>query len=737
MPDPTSRPELKVIILAAGSGQRAGVDYPKVLQPLGDAKIIDYVVKNALRFAAPGDIYIVIGRQGDQVQAHLGTAYNYVLQPAPRGTGDAVRCTAPFLRNFAGDLLILYGDTPLFRPSPLRGLVNRHYLKGATLTLFTAVAATAQPYGRIVRDEAGRIVDIVETAAMAVPAGEIRELNIGAYVVSAAALYPALDELSDDNSRGEFLLTDCVRLLVQSDLPVAAYQSYVQADTLGINTAADLEEAELVLQERLFRPQRLLEENLIKFGTGGWRAIIGESFTIANVQRLCQALANTVVRRGQEAQGAIIGYDRRFLGDRAAAAAAGVFAGNNIPVQLLREDVPTPLVTYVTAAQSAAFGLIFTASHNPPEWNGLKVFHTDGSLLQTDETNAIEAEANGLTNDDIVRLDLEPALAAGIVRRVDYTNEYVDAVEKLIDLAAIRRADLRIAIDPMYGTGQVTLGIILTEARCRLTILNEHRNPLFGGRSPAPNVDAIRSLITTVRDGGYDLGLAMDGDADRIAIVDEAGNYIHINDILLLLYHYLVTVKGERGGVVRNTATTHMLDRLARHLGEKSYEVPVGFKHIAAAMQAHDALLGGESSGGLTIRGHILGKDGIFASALVVEMLARTGRSLADLLAEIYAIVGQQITVEEAVPATPAMKLFIPRYLKQAQFKKILEYPVTSISFDDGIKIRLNEDRWLLFRFSGTEPVLRLFAEAESEAVAQRLVDWARGQLIASGDEGK
>ena len=472
-----------------------------------------------------------------------------------------------------------------------------------------------------------------------------------------------------------------------------------------------------------------------KFGTGGWRAIIGESFTIANVQRLCQALANTVVRRGQEAQGAIIGYDRRFLGDRAAAAAAGVFAGNNIPVQLLREDVPTPLVTYVTAAQGAAFGLIFTASHNPPEWNGLKVFHADGSLLQTDETNAIEAEANELTNDDIVRLDLELALAAGIVRQVDYTNEYVDAIEKLIDLAAIRQADLRIAIDPMYGTGQVTLGIILTEARCRLTILNEHRNPLFGGRSPAPNVDAIRSLITTVRDGGYDLGLAMDGDADRIAIVDEAGNYIHINDVLLLLYHYLVTVKGERGGVVRNTATTHMLDRLARHLGEKSYEVPVGFKHIAAAMQAHDALLGGESSGGLTIRGHILGKDGIFASALVVEMLARTGRSLADLLAEIYAIVGQQITVEEAVPATPAMKLFIPRYLRQAKFKKILEYPVAGISFDDGIKIRLNEDRWLLFRFSGTEPVLRLFAEAESEAVAQRLVDWARGQLTASGEQ--
>ena len=150
------------------------------------------------------------------MQAHLGTDYNYVLQPAPRGTGDAVRCTAPFLRNFAGDLLILYGDTPLFRPSPLRGLVNRHYLKGATLTLFTAMAATSQPYGRIVRDEAGRIVDIIETAEMAVPAGEIRELNIGAYVVSAAALYPALDELSDDNSRGEFLLTDCVRLLVQS-----------------------------------------------------------------------------------------------------------------------------------------------------------------------------------------------------------------------------------------------------------------------------------------------------------------------------------------------------------------------------------------------------------------------------------------------------------------------------------------------------------------------------------------
>ena len=193
-----------------------------------------------------------------------------------------------------------------------------------------------------------------------------------------------------------------------------------------------------------------------------------------------------------------------------------------------------------------------------------------------------------------------------------------------------------VIVDPMYGVGQLTLGTVLTEARCRVTFIHERHNPLFGGRSPAPNEDALRVLSSEMQERQYDLGLAMDGDADRVAILDERGRYISINDILVLLYWYLHEVRGQRGGVVRNLSTTHMLDRLARKLGEQCYEKPVGFKHIAAGMVEQNALLGGESSGGLTIRGHILGKDGIFACALIVEMLARTGRKVSALMDDLY-----------------------------------------------------------------------------------------------------
>ena len=723
----TNYPPLKVIILAAGEGTRAGVDYPKVLQPLGNKKILDYVVANARRFARPEDIYLVVGRQWEQIHEHLGADYHYIIQNPPLGTGHAVLQTYPHFKGYSGDLLILYSDTPLFRPYPLRGLINRHRLKEATLTIFTAVVDHPLPYGRVIRDAQNRIVDIIEEEDASAEVKCIRELNIGAYVVRADALFPILKKLDRNNVRGEYLLTDCVRQLIHSELRVENYQSYEPEDALGINTPEDLQQAEFTLQKRLFSPRHVEEENLIQFGTGGWRAIIGEGFTMANVRRLSQALANEITRQGREGQGTLIGYDRRFLSDRAAEAAAEIFAGNNIPVILLAEDGPTPMVTYATAAEASAFGLVFTASHNPPEWNGLKVFRTDGSLLQTEETDRIETEANRLTVDDVVKIDLGVAERGGVVCRVDYTNDYVDAVERLIDLQAIRQAGLKVILDPMFGVGKVTLEIILTEARCRVTTIHERHNPLFGGRSPAPNVEALRLLMTYTREGNYDLGLAMDGDADRIAIIDEQGEFIHINDILLMLYYYLRQVRGERGGIVRNLATTHLLDRLAAHFGEACYETPVGFKHIGAVMKEHNALLGGESSGGLTIRGHILGKDGIFAAALVVEMLARTGKKISELREEIYAITGRLYSVEESAPATPEMKVIIPRQLRETAIERAGPYPILDASHLDGSKFRLENDNWLLLRFSGTEPVLRIFAEADSPEKAQELIDWAKG----------
>jgi phosphomannomutase len=717
---------LKVVILAAG--KETGVPDARLilLQDLGGCKVVDYVVQNAVQLVPPEDIYVVVGRGQEEMRTHLGLDYQYILQDKQLGTGHAVLQLKPLLEDFHGDLLILYGDTPLFRFDSIRGLLNRHRLRQAHLTLLTAVVNRPYPYGRIIRAASGQIIDIIEAAGASQAVLEIRELNVGAYLVRADAIFRALQKLSPSPIDGTYRLTDCVHELIRSGMGVESYQIYDPDEVQGINTAEDLANAEFILQKRLFHPQRPEEESNVVFGTGGWRAIIGEGFTMHNVRRLSQALGNEITRQGQEQRGVVIGFDRRFLSDRAAEVSAEVFAGNNILVTLLSEDAPTPLITYATTLLNSAYGLVFTASHNPPEWNGLKVFHGDGSLLLDEETCQIEAEINRMSANEVVKLDLDIALEAGIVRRRDMTNEYVDAVEALIDLETIRNANLKVIVDPMYGVGQLTLGMILTEARCRVTFIHERHDPLFGGRSPAPNLEALRLLIHHIQEGNYDLGLATDGDADRIAIIDEKGRYIPTNDILLLVYWYLHEVRGERGGVVRNLATTHLLDRLAKRFGEVSYETPVGFKHIAAGMIQHDALLGGESSGGLTVRGHILGKDGIFASALVVEMLARTNKRLSELQEEVWKITGRLYTLEEGIPATPEMRVVIPKRLKETPITAIGTHPVVSISHIDGTKLLMENDNWALLRFSGTEPMLRLMVEADTPEKAQELIEWLK-----------
>jgi len=731
---------MKALILAAGSHEHRLAQQKTdtwVLQALGDHSIVDYVINLAKAVVAPIDITIDTSAFNDDIMRYLNDLHGherlqYVVQSDARGTGNAVLQARGSLADYDGPLLILYGDTPLLRQSSIRGLVTRHRLKQSAFTLLSANAGGSRPYGRIHRDESGHIVDIVEVADELQrdelqsddARQEIAELNIGAYVAETRHLWPALQETALAEP-ADHRLTDVVSVLSRAGETIECYRALDRDEIQGINTTAELERANFILQKRQLRPQRSEEHNVIRFGTGGWRARIGEGFTLDNVRRLCQALANQVTRTGREADGVLIGYDRRFLGDVAAHAATEIFAGNNIPVQLLNEDVPTPLVTYATAEQQFAYGLIFTASHNPAHWNGLKVFATDGSLPLDDETILIADEANALQPNEVVKVELETALQSGMAREVDYTNKYVDAVEALIDMQAIRDAGLRVVVDPMYGVGQVTLEIILIEARCRVATIHSRHDPLFGGRSPAPDSSELNHLIQSVREDGYDLGLAMDGDADRIAIVDGKGNFITTNELLLLLYYYLHEVRGETGGVTRNLATTHLLDRLAAHLGETCYEVPVGFKHLAASMKEYDVLLAGESSGGLSIRGHILGKDGIFACALVVEMMARTGRSIAAMLDEIHGITGRLVSREVNLPATSEMKVVVPRMLEAADLSEIAGYPVKRISHNDGAKFYLENDNWLLLRFSGTEPLLRIFAEADSEEKVNALIGWA------------
>jgi phosphomannomutase/molybdopterin-guanine dinucleotide biosynthesis protein A len=718
--DLQSKLELKAVVLAGGKEEGQG-NSPMVLQKLGERTILDYVMANARQVVPDNDLYMVVGDWLEPRRAQIGNGCQFIVQSKPLGTGHAVQQLLPTLKNYKGNLLILYGDTPLFRPASIRGLLNRHALRQADLTLLTAIVDRPFPYGRIIRDSGGRIVDIIEETDASPAVRQIHEYNVGAYLVSAPVIFAALEKLPAAHN-GEYQLTDCVHHLIRSGLRVESYQICDSDEIQGINTKQDLEQAEFILQKRLFRPRREEEQNQVAFGTGGWRAVIGEGFTLHNVRRLSQALANEITRQGQEKSGVLIGYDRRFLSNRAGEAAAEVFAGNNIPATLLSEDVPTPLVTYATAMQKAYYGLMFTASHNPPDWNGLKVFRQDGSLLLDDETKLIQEETNRLTLEEVIKIDLDLALGSGLVKRCDYTNEYVDAVEALIDLDAIRKASLKVIVDPMYGVGQLTMGTVLTEARCRVTFIHERHNPLFGGRSPAPNLEALRLLATHVVEDHYDLGLATDGDADRIAIVDERGEYITINDILLLLYWYMHEVRGERGGVVRNLATTHLLDRLAKHFGEKCIEVPVGFKHVASAMVTHNAVLGGESSGGLTIRGHILGKDGIFASALVVEMLARTRQKISQLRQRVYEITGKLYSLEEGIPSTPEMRVAVPKRLSQTPPSHIGPFKIDRISNVDGSKIYFGNDNWALVRFSGTEPILRLFVEADTQEKASEMI---------------
>jgi alpha-D-glucose phosphate-specific phosphoglucomutase len=717
------KPRRKAIILAAGaddSGRRQ-----LLLERLGDRKILDLVVGTVLGFVAPEDIYIVVGRRQASIRRHLGDRYSYVVQEKPAGTGHAVLQVRPELAGFEGDLLILYGDIPLVRSSSIRGLLNRHDLKHADLTLLTAVLDRPLPYGRIQRDSEGHIHNVVD-ASDATPDGQtVHELNLGAYVGRSEGLLATLETMA---AAGKYRLTDAVDCLVGAGKRVESYQTYDEDEVQGINSEEDLRHAEFVLQKRLFRPRRNEEQNQVAFGTGGWRAIIGEGFTLHNVRRLSQAIANEATRRGVEPQGVLIGFDRRFLSRQAAEAAAEVFAGNNIHVTLIPEDVPTPLVTFATPYLGAAYGLIFTASHNPPEWNGLKVFKSDGSLPMEDETRRYEDETNALSESEVVKLELDLALKAGVIVKRDLSNPYVDNIEKFVDVESIRSAGLKVIVDPMYGTSQLTLGTILSDARCRVTFIHERHNPLFGGRSPAPDLKALQVLITSIRDeGDYDLGMATDGDADRIAIVDERGEYISTNDLLLLIYWYLHEVRGWKGGVVRNLSTTHLLDRLARALGEECYEVPVGFKHVTAGMLAHDAMLGGESSGGLTVRGYLLGKDGIFACALVVEMLARTGKRISELLETVTKITGRLYQLDMAIPSSPEMRIEVPRRLEEAPLDAIGEYKVVKIAHYDGTKIFLENDNWALLRFSGTEPVLRLVVEADSPTKAAELIDWLRG----------
>ena len=726
MTDP--RP-VKAVVLAAGHDPATR---QLLLQPLGQSTVIEHSLANVTAIVPKSDVIIVVAEGDRTVRDKLGSGWHFVEQTNQAGTGDAVRCARYELGGFRGDVLVTYADTPMLRASSLRGLLWRHQLTDAQFSLLTAMLPNPGDYGRIVRGPTGRIIEIVEASDASNEQRPIHEVNVGAYVVDGRILIPKLDELAE---RDEHRLTELAEELIAEGGRVSSYAIMDADEVQGINTTDELQAASDIVLKRLFAPAHTIETGEIAFGTGGWRALIGEAFTIHNVRRLCQAIANETVRRGHESMGVVVGGDRRFLSAEATRAAAEVFAGNNIKTQVLVDDVPTPLLTFAVPHLKCEYGLVITASHNPPLWNGIKVFRHDGSLPLEDETNQMQMEANSLGPSDVVALDYDIARGAGLLHEVDLTNDYVAYVEEFVDVKAMREIAangaaggrrLRVIVDPMYGTSQLTLGMILSDGRVRADFIKSEHNPLFGGHAPKPDPSLLTEMIDTIKlgRGKYDAGLANDEDADRIGIVDEHGRYISTDVLLVVLYWYLHEVRGLKGGAVRNLSTTHMLDRLADHFGEKHLEVPVGFKWISAGMDEIGALVGGESSGGLTMRGYMKGKDGIFACALVCEMLARTGKPLSQLVDETMAITGRLVQLETGVPATPEMRIELPRRMASATPKEICGVAVTSIDTMDGIKARLADDSWVLLRFSGTEPVLRMVAEAPTHEQAQRLIDW-------------
>ena len=457
---------------------------------------------------------------------------------------------------------------------------------------------------------------------------------------------------------------------------------------------------------------------MIQFGTGGWRAIIADGFTKENIRLVAAGLCGLMKDEGLEDCPVCVGYDRRFLSKEACHWLAEVLAGYGHKTMVVNRSSPTPLIMFTVKQLGLHYGMAVTASHNPAIYNGIKVFTAGGRDADQTVTGKIEEQIRKVEGGAIPSVDYDVALEQGLIQEIYPFNEYIDSILKVLDVKKIKDARLRIAIDPMYGVSQSSLRTILLTCRCDVDVIHEQHDTLFGGRMPAPSAEALRLLSNYVIENRCSLGLATDGDADRLGVIDEQGNFLHPNTLLVLLYYYLVKYRGWTGPCVRNNSTTHLLDRVAADFGQQCYEVPVGFKHISAKMAQTDAIIGGESSGGLAVRGHIAGKDGIYAAALLVEMLAVTGKSVSELYREITDRYGRFFYEDAAFTMKPARKLELQKLLFEDLEVPDFGKPVDHISREDGCKVYFADGSWIICRFSGTEPLLRMAAEATSRGQA-------------------
>ncbi|HIE37586.1 MAG TPA: phosphoglucomutase/phosphomannomutase family protein [Anaerolineae bacterium] len=471
----------------------------------------------------------------------------------------------------------------------------------------------------------------------------------------------------------------------------------------------------------------------IQFGTDGWRAVISDTFTFANLRLVVQAIADFVREESEvDSPQVVVGFDTRFLSDRYAAEVARVMAGNGIVAHLTRADAPTPAVSYTVVQKQATAGVMITASHNPPRYNGLKLKAAFGGSALPEQARRVEAHL--ARNQEIARgpnvMDYQRALDEGLIRRFDPAWSYYEHLTHLVDLDVISAGELRVITDAMYGSARKCIADMLARTRCRVREIRGEMNPGFGGIHPEPIARYLSALSAAVQADQADLGLATDGDGDRIGAIDARGNFVDPHHIFALVLQYLVERRGWQGTVVRSVSTTRMVDRLAARYGLPLAETPVGFNHIADRMLNDDVLIGGEESGGFSIKGHIPEGDGVLMGLLLMEVVAAAHAPLHELVAQLQADVGPAHYARRDLRLRhPISKPEMVDRLTQEAPPTLASQAVTEVQTTDGVKYLLADDSWLLIRPSGTEPVLRVYAEAREPEMVKALL--AFGEEVA------
>jgi alpha-D-glucose phosphate-specific phosphoglucomutase len=465
--------------------------------------------------------------------------------------------------------------------------------------------------------------------------------------------------------------------------------------------------------------------NPIKFGTDGWRGIIAEDFTFDNVRICAQAVAEYLKQNGLDKRSLVIGYDTRFASENFAAAAAEVIAGNSIKVHLCLKPAPTPVVSFAVPTTKSAGAIVITASHNPGSWNGFKYKSQDGASAPGEITSQIEGNIASLTRlrGDVKRLALDRALKKGVVDYLDPSPAYFDHLSQFVDMEELRRQKLNIIVDPMYGAGIGYFKTALQNGNLKITEINAERNPSFPQIQPEPIAKNLTRLSRLVVEQKADVGLATDGDADRIGIIDERGQFLTQHQVFALLCLYLLEVRGERGAMVRTLTSTMMISRLGKLFDVAVYETPVGFKYVAPLMMDKNAIIGGEESGGYGFRGHVPERDAILAGLYFLDFMVKTGKTPSQLLDYLYSKVGPHYYDRRDFHISVANRQTILHQLSSSSPDTIAGSKVTKVDTTEGFRFFLGDESWLLIRFSGTEPLVRIYSEAESLGKARVLLD--------------